>query len=73
MTFLKASEYFPGLLPNLDRTICGAGGKPLVGGVEGDGADPAEMPRHDRRQLPGSVPLWRGDLDWIASHDQGRG
>ena len=46
-----------GKVPYLDGAVSRASGEELVGGVEGEAADPAEVGGEDCGELPGSVPI----------------
>jgi hypothetical protein len=43
-----------GQVPDLDDPVAGAGRKPLVSRLDGDGPNPAEVARDDTRELPWS-------------------
>lgn len=45
-------ELARGEVPDLDDSVACAGGEPLVPGLDGDGADPAEVTRDDAGELP---------------------
>mmetsp|Transcript_40194 Transcript_40194/g.94503 ORF Transcript_40194/g.94503 Transcript_40194/m.94503 type:complete len:344 (-) Transcript_40194:432-1463(-) len=49
-----------GKVKNFDGTVGGSGSEHGVGGIDGEGPDPAEVRRENRANFPGSVPRWNG-------------
>ena len=62
-----------GRVPDLDRSVRRPRDEPLVGRVEGEAADPAEVARDDSVQLPRRVPLGAGPLAREPLHERGAG